>query len=224
MSALVRVSGLAAVAVAAAGWCSMAAAGGPLGPILEPVGGGVEVVYRVGASSVNCVYGRSAGLPQLACATRRAGGRGKQVFAALMDARQVVFVRVRAGRQTRLAVMSQYAGVPVYGPFRRQRAARIVELRTGETIGFSGTNIACTAEQYGSTPALRCLAHGPGGLPGPCCGPDYPFLVSSTGFFLTPRRLQTLLVVNSGVAQVNSATAATSPLPPPYRAIRTWYL
>jgi hypothetical protein len=224
MGAVVCVGGLAAVAVAAAGLCSVGAAAGPQGGILEPVGGGVEVVYRVGASSARCLYGRSAGLPRLVCDIGRAGGGSeKHGFAALMDARQVVFVRVRAGRQTRLAVLSQRAGVPVYGAFRRQRAARIVELRAGATIGFIGTNIACTAERYGNAPALRCLAHGPGGLPGPCCGPNYPFLVNSNGFFLTPRRLQALLVVNSGVTQVNNGTA-TGPPPPPYRAIRNWYL
>ena len=155
---------------------------------------------------------------------RRAdGGIPEQAFAATMDARRVVFLRVRGGRQTRLAAFPQRAGAPVYGPFRQEGKARTVQLYEGATIGIVGTNVACTAQRYGDAPALRCLAHGPGGLPGPCCGPNYPFLVKSNGFFLAPRRLQALLVVNSGVTQVANG-APVGPLPSPYRVVKTWHL
>ena len=224
MSAVVRVWGLAAVAFAAAGLVSTAAGGGPQRGILEPVGGGVQIVYTLGASSVRCSYGGTTGLPRLACGTRQAdGGSPQQAFAAVMDPHQVMFLRVRAGRQSRLAALPQRAGAPVYGPFREQRTERVVQLLEGATIGFLGTNIACTAESDGNAPAMRCLAHGPGGLPGPCCGPNYTLLVKSKGFFLTPRRLQALLVVNNGVTQVRNG-AATGPLPPPYRVVANWHL
>jgi hypothetical protein len=222
MRVVVRVWGLAAAAVAAAGLCSTATGGEPQRGILDPVGGGVQIVYTVGASSVRCSYGGSSGLPRLACGTRPVDGDSpKQVFAAVMDPHQVVFLRVHAGRQSILAALPQRAGSPVYGPFRERRTDRIIQLLEGATVGFLGTNIACTAEPYGNGPAIRCLAHGPGGLPGPCCGPNYPLLVRSTGFFLTPRRLQALGVVSTGVREVPSGTVA-GPLPPPFRVIRNW--
>lgn len=221
---LVRLLALATVAAAGVGLASAAAGGPPPGPIREPAGGGVQIVYMLGAFSVRCSYSRAGGLPRLACGTRQAkGGIPEQAFAATMDARRVVFLRARAGRQTPLAALPQRAGAPVYGPFRQEGNARTVRLPEGATIGFIGTNIACSAERYGDAPALRCLAHGPGGLPGPCCGPNYPLLVKSNGFFLTPRRLQALLVVNNGVTQVADGAGAGS-LPPPYRVVRTWHL
>jgi hypothetical protein len=220
----VRVWALAAVAAAGAGLASAATGGRPQGGILEPAGGGVQIAYTLGASSLRCSYVRAGGPPRLACGTRQAnGGTPRRAFAATMDPRRVVFLQVRAGGQTRLAAFPQRAGVPVYGPFRQERKPRIVQLLQGATIGFIGTNIGCTAQRYGNGPALRCFAHGPGGLPGPCCGPNYPLLVKSFGFFLTPRRLQALRVVRSGVTQVANG-AATGPLPPPYRVVRNWHL
>jgi len=222
MRVVVRVLGLASAVVAAAGLCSTAAGGEPQGGILFPVGGGVQIVYTVGASSERCSYGGSSGLPRPACSTRPVdGSTPMQSFAAVMDPHQVVFLRVHAGRQTRLAALPQLAGAPVYGPYREQRTDRIIQLREGATVGFLGTNIACTAAPSGHTPAMRCLARAPGGLPGPCCGPNYPLLVKSTGFFLSPRRLQALRVVSSGVREIPNGTVA-GPVPPPYRVIKTW--
>jgi hypothetical protein len=54
MGTVVRVWGLAAVVGAAAGLCSTAAGGAPQGGILEPVGGGVQIVFTSGGSSVRC--------------------------------------------------------------------------------------------------------------------------------------------------------------------------
>lgn len=139
-----------------------------------------------------------------------------------MDPHQVVFLRVRAGRQSTLAALPQHPGSPVYGSFREQQAERIIQLQEGATVGFLGTNIACTAVADSNAPAVRCLAHGAGGLPGPCCGRNYTLLVKSKGFFLTPRRLQALLVITNGVTQVGNGGTA-HPLRP-YRVIADWHL
>jgi hypothetical protein len=129
-----------------------------------------------------------------------------------MDAHRVALFRARAGGLTPLAAWSQQAGAPAYGAFRREPHARVIQLHGGASIGFLGTNIGCAAVRDGRAPGIRCLAHGTGALPGPCCGPNFALLVGSRGFYLSTHRLQALLVVNDGVNE--SA--------PPYRVVSEW--
>ena len=92
----------------------------------------------------------------------------------------------------------------------------MITLAEGASIGFLGTNVGCAAVRDGLVPGIRCLAHSGQGLPGPCCGPNFALLVGSHGFFLSPRRLRELLVVDDGVS------AGTGPDSPPYRVIMEW--
>lgn len=207
--------GLAAAAAAVSVASFAATAGGQQPPrgILDPAGGGVRVVYAVGAASVRCSFGRSGGVPRLACSLRGRDGRTPdRGFAATMDAGRVALFRVRAGRRAPLAAWSQQAGASAYGAFRRELHARVIRLHEGASIGFLGTNVGCAAVRDGRAPGIRCLAHGKGGLPGPCCGPNFPLLVGSQGFFLSAHRLQALLVVDDGV---NGSA-------PPYRVVSEW--
>jgi hypothetical protein len=218
---LVRGLAAATLAVTVPSLAATAEGQRPARGILDPASGGVRVVYAVGAASVRCSSGRSSGVPRLACSLRGRGGRSpERDFAATMDAGRVALFRVRAGRRSRLGAWSQLAGAPAYGAFRREPYARVIRLRRGASIGFLGTNIGCVAVGDGRAPGIRCLAHGTGGLPGPCCGPNFPLLVGSHGFFLSTRRMRALLVVDDGVSQVPSGGVARSA--PPYRVIAEW--
>jgi hypothetical protein len=218
---LVRGLAAAAVALTVASLAATAEGQRPPRGILDPAGGGVRVVYAVGAASVRCSFGRSRGVPRLACSLRRRDGRSpERDFAATMDAGRVALFRVRAGRRTRLAAWSQQTGAPAYGAFRREPHASVIRLHRVASIGFLGTNIGCVAVGDGRAPGIRCLAHGTGGLPGPCCGPNFPLLVGSHGFFLSTRRMQALLVVDDGVTEVPNGGVARSA--PPYRVIAEW--
>lgn len=84
---LVRGSAAAAVALTVASLAATAEGQRPPRGILDPAGGGVRVVYAVGAASVRCSFGRSRGVPRLACSLRRRDGRSpERDFAATMDA------------------------------------------------------------------------------------------------------------------------------------------
>ena len=62
---LVRLLALATVAAAGLGSASAASGGPPPGPIREPAGGGVQIVYMLSAFSVRCSYpGPCSGLPR----------------------------------------------------------------------------------------------------------------------------------------------------------------
>lgn len=191
--------GLAAAAVAAATLVATSSAAPP-GGILQPVGGGVLIAY----ASVECSFDGPARLPRLSCSTSARG------FRAAMDRGRVAFLR----GSTRLLTVTQRAGAAVYGDYLTDPSPRLIRLGAGASIGFLGTNIACATVANG----LRCLAHAGGGLPGPCCGPNYGLQVGSYGFFLSPTRLQELRVVHTGVYE------GSGPYPPAYRTVRSWHL
>jgi hypothetical protein len=199
--------------VAASGACAVA--GGLAAPpqvgILDPAGGGVRIAYRIGTVSIQCSFRRTQAVPRLTCAAR---GPVDHAFATSMDRSRVVFYR--AGRVTPLKAVSQAAGEPVYGDYAADPHPRLIELAQGASIGFLGTNVECVAVRDGSAPGIRCLAHGGQGLPGPCCGPNYPLQVGSYGFYLSARRLQELHVVNSGVS------TGSGPHPSPYKVVKEW--
>lgn len=192
----VSLAACAAVAsLAGAGW-----AGPPQTGILQPAGGGVRVAY----GSVACSFGLTASVPRLTCSTSARG------FGVRMDLRRVAFYR----GSTRLLTVTQRAGTALYGDYEPDPNPGLITLAPGASVGFLGTNIACSAAANG----LRCLAHAGGGLPGPCCGPNYGLYVGSYGFFLSPTRLQALRVVSTGVYE------GSGPHPPPFRVLRDWRL
>jgi hypothetical protein len=204
-----------AVAIGAASAAATARGGPPQKGILQPVGGGVRLEYVVGADPVRCSLGLSGRTPQVACAV--GGKAGRRGFGATMDRRRLVFSRARAGRSTVLSTVSQRAGPPIYGAFRRY-PPRLIRLADDASVGFLGTNVACTAAAEGPAPGMLCLAHAGQGLPGPCCGPDYPLLVGSHGFLISPSELEELLVVNDGV----SVGSSGPPPGAPFRVVRVW--
>jgi len=161
-------------------------------------------VYPADGASVGCSFAATSRLPLITCTTRR--------LSATMDARRVVFNR--AGK--RVAVVAQRAGAPVYGPYEPAQPGNPIVLGKGATVGFLGTNVACTALLDGSAPALRCLPRGGLGLPGRCCGPNFGLLVGGHGFLLSPRRLEELLVVGTGVYTGSGSH------PAPFRVVKTW--
>jgi hypothetical protein len=185
----------AAASLAGFGW-----AGAPRSGILGPVGGGVRIAY----SSVTCSFDGTARVPRLTCSTSARG------FGAGIDRRHVDFFR----GSTRLLTVAQRAGAAVYGDYAPDHDPGLIRLAAGATVGFLGTNIACSTVANG----LRCLAHAGQGLPGPCCGPNYGLHVGSSGFFLSPTRLQELHVVGTGVSE------GSGPHPPPFRVLRDWRL
>lgn len=189
-----------AVCAAVASLAGAGRAGAPRHGILQALGGGVRVAY----SSVTCSFGGTAALPRLACSTSARG------FGAGMTRRRVDFFR----GSTRLLTVAQRAGTAVYGDYAPDPQPGLVQLAEGATVGFLGTNIACSAEAGG----LRCLARAGKGIPGPCCGPNYGAQVGSYGFFLSPTRLQELHVTGTGVYQ------ASAPHPPLFRVLRDWRL
>ena len=186
--------------------------------VLEPAGGGNGIVSIVGGQAVACTFHRAGGVPQLRCDVRR--NARIEGFLTTMDPNRVAFLRVRTNttgnRIAPLAAVSQQAGAPVYGAFQSDPNPTQIELANGATIGFLGTNIACSARRDGRAPALLCLAHAGPGLPGPCCGPSFGLLVGSYGFFLSPRRLEELRVVTTGVY------SGSGTHPPPDRIVNEW--
>jgi hypothetical protein len=105
---LVRGLAATAVAVAVASLAATAEGQRPGRGILDPASGGVRVVYAVGAASVRCSFGRSSGVPRLACSVRGRDGRSpERDFAATKDAGRVAVFRLRAGRRRLLGVWPQ---------------------------------------------------------------------------------------------------------------------
>ena len=214
--------GAIAAVVAAAVVAAAASGDQPRSGILEPVGGGVTVVYQLNGVSVRCSVSRLGGQARVGCSARGLDGRPlERSFEATIDAARTAAYRVRGGHPVSLASRREPAGTPVYGAFRRSSQGRAVRIAAGGTVGFLGTGVGCTAKQDGGTPGIRCLLHGRQGLPGPCCGPNYALLVGSYGFFLSTRRLQLLYVVDDGVTQVGPGGGGSTHSPP-YRVVAEW--
>ena len=202
---------LIAFVVGACAACVVASsrAGTPRAGILQSAGGGVRIASVTAGVSTECLFAISR---TLTCVVRDRDGHIHDGFRASMNQDRVVF----APRSTRPLTVAQPPGTPVYGAYRTDPDPRLIRLDESASIGFLGTNIACQAARDGSTPGLRCLSHAGPGLPGPCCGPSFGLLVGSYGFYLSPRRLQELLVTGTGV------TTGSHPPRAPYRIVREW--